>query len=560
MEKKSRRGIYIIGCIFFIAIVILIVQSSKVKINESNYDDISNWDVQINDKVYQNVSLNDFMFPTTSKGDVVRMECNLPKDRLIKNPVIRFYSIHSVVEFIYKHHEIYEYGKDLNNDNKLLGYGYHFVNIPSDYAGSKLEIILTVTENDAFSNISVPQICNNDFMIRDFVIQNRLPLAINLFLIVFGILVTFISLVFYSKYKQFIKLICVGGFSIGIGFWSLCNYDLVMLYTYNLRVKSLIEYASFYIAPLFVMLFFWGDEFITRYKGTKTAYYIIVAAQVIFDLTAFSLQITGIVHFPAVLRGQHIILFALCFLVISQTIYDCIKKQLKKKILILGMTIMLIVGMLDMVHFLLEKYYMVSDDIHYTSIMCIGTMIFVLSQLADFGVGIGNIFLQGARTKILEQMAYVDEMTGLANRRKCEEIWDKLDDESSDYGIFSFDLNFLKKTNDTKGHAKGDLLIKTLADVLKNVFGDVGEVGRIGGDEYIVFIWDVKKADIEKHTHNLEEEIKKVNTENPELNLSTSYGFCSHNQYPELDSRHLYRKADALMYEMKLAMKAERKD
>ncbi|MCI5587177.1 MAG: GGDEF domain-containing protein, partial [Lachnospiraceae bacterium] len=346
----------------------------------------------------------------------------------------------------------------------------------------------------------------------------------------------------------------------GIGFWSLCNYDLISLFTYSLRAKSLIEYTSFYIAPLFVLLYFWGDKFVTRYRVVKIIYYILVAAQVILDVTAFTMQITGIMHFPAFLRIQHIILFALCFLIIMQTIYDCIKKQLNKKILILGMTIMLIVGMLDMVHFLLEKYYMVSDDIHYTSIMCIGTMIFVLSQLADFGVGIGNIFLQGAKTKILEQMAYVDEMTGLANRRKCEEIWDKLDDESSDYGIFSFDLNFLKKTNDTKGHAKGDLLIKSLADVLKNVFSDVGEVGRIGGDEYIVFIWDVKKADIEKHTHNLEEEIKKVNTENPELNLSTSYGFCSHKQYPELDSRHLYRKADALMYEMKLAMKAERKD
>ena len=157
-------------------------------------------------------------------------------------------------------------------------------------------------------------------------------------------------------------------------------------------------------------------------------------------------------------------------------------------------------------------------------------------------------------------MAYVDEMTGLSNRRRCEEVWDSLDKDSSDYGIFSFDLNFLKKTNDTKGHAKGDQLIKALAEVLLNVFGTVGEVGRIGGDEYVVFIKDMKKIDIQALTQQLDEEIKRVNREKADLNLSTAYGFCSHREYPDLDSRHIYRKADALMYEMKSSMKAERKE
>ena len=49
---------------------------------------------------------------------------------------------------------IYSYGQDLRGEGKLLGYGYHFVHIPADYADSKLEIIMHITENDAFSGIA----------------------------------------------------------------------------------------------------------------------------------------------------------------------------------------------------------------------------------------------------------------------------------------------------------------------------------------------------------------------------------------------------------------------
>ena len=178
--------------------------------------------------------------------------------------------------------------------------------------------------------------------------------------------------------------------------------------------------------------------------------------------------------------------------------------------------------------------------------------------LVDFGMEIGNIFLKGAKAQVLEQMAYIDDMTGVANRRRCEQVWDSLDQSKENYGIFAFDLNFLKQTNDTKGHAMGDLLIRTFAQTLSKVFDDYGVVGRIGGDEFVVFITDVKKVDIQALTKMLDKEIEKVNEQNPDLGLSTAYGFCSHEDYPEDDSRKLYRKADEIMYENKMAMKAVR--
>lgn len=559
MEKKKNHTIHMFLLVFIVCLVVLSNVLSRVELDASNYCKINKgWDIEINDAEYENVVLSEFAFSALDRGDVLKMKCELPKQDIVSNPILRIYTIHSDIEVRYNNRIIYEYGKELREENELLGYGYHFVHIPAFYAGADIELIMHITEDDAFINMEIPEICNSDAVIRDFIIINRVPLSINLFLVVFGILVLFVSIIFCIYDKRFFKLFCVGCFSLGIGCWSICSYDLILLFTFDMRMKAFLEFGSLYVSPLFVLLYFWNDELVTRHKGAYIGYKLLLAVQCVFVLMAFLLQILNIVHFPVVLKIQHCILLCLCIGVIVLTVIDIIKKQLRNKVLIIGITVMLSVGLFDIISFSAVKYLGASGEARYTSITCIGAIIFVISQLVDFGMEIGNIFLKGAKAQVLEQMAYIDDMTGVANRRRCEQVWDSLDQSKENYGIFAFDLNFLKQTNDTKGHAMGDLLIRIFAQTLSKVFDDYGVVGRIGGDEFVVFITDVKKVDIQALTKMLDKEIEKVNEQNPDLGLSTAYGFCSHEDYPEDDSRKLYRKADEIMYENKMAMKAAR--
>ena len=561
MKKKQENAIHIFLLVFIVFFIILSNVLSKVELDISNYSIINEgWHIEINDAVYENVVLDDFNFPLLNKGDVLKMSCELPKQDIVRNPILRIYTIHSDIEIRYNNRIIYEYGKSLREENKMLGYGYHFVHIPAFYAGADVELVMHVTENDAFSNVTIPVICNSDTVLRDFIISNRVPLAINLFLMVFGILVLFVSVIFCVFDRRYFKIFCVGCFSLGIGCWSLCSYDLIILFTYDMRVKAFLEYGALYVSPLFVLLYFWKDELITRYRAFHIAYKLLLTMQWIFVIVAFLLQALNIVHFPEVLKIQHLILICLCFGMIVLSIVDFVKKQLRNKVLLIGMTTMLFIGLFDIFHFVVVKYLGGSGEPRYSSDLSIGAMIFVISQLVDFAMEIGDIFLQGAKAQVLEQMAFVDDMTGVANRRRCEQMWDSLDQCKDNYGIFAFDLNFLKKKNDTKGHAMGDLLIRTFAKTLATVFDDYGTVGRIGGDEFVVFIPDMRKVNVQTLTQKLNIEIEKVNLQNPELNLSTAYGFCSHDDYPEYDSRKLYRRADEIMYENKLMMKAARVD
>ena len=58
--------------------------------------------------------------------------------------------------------------------------------------------------------------------------------------------------------------------------------------------------------------------------------------------------------------------------------------------------------------------------------------------------------------------------------------------------MFILDIDNFKKVNDTMGHAFGDVLLKTLGKEIKSEFRVTDIVGRMGGDEFMIFLKDMK--------------------------------------------------------------------
>lgn len=89
-----------------------------------------------------------------------------------------------------------------------------------------------------------------------------------------------------------------------------------------------------------------------------------------------------------------------------------------------------------------------------------------------------------------EKLLYIsntDELTRCFNRHAYEERINNLDFRE-EWIYISMDLNNLKYTNDSLGHAAGDELICAAADCMRESFGKYGNVYRIGGDEFVVII------------------------------------------------------------------------
>jgi diguanylate cyclase (GGDEF)-like protein len=92
----------------------------------------------------------------------------------------------------------------------------------------------------------------------------------------------------------------------------------------------------------------------------------------------------------------------------------------------------------------------------------------------------------------IEQLAFFDTLTGLANRRLLMERIKQAVVNSMRTGNFGallyLDLDNFKQINDTRGHAVGDLLLQQVATRLKGSVRDGDTVARLGGDEFLIVI------------------------------------------------------------------------
>nr|WP_237392459.1 EAL domain-containing protein [Aurantiacibacter rhizosphaerae] len=90
------------------------------------------------------------------------------------------------------------------------------------------------------------------------------------------------------------------------------------------------------------------------------------------------------------------------------------------------------------------------------------------------------------------RLARYDSLTGLANRYEMSQSLEKILAApqllNRNCAIFLLDLDRFKQVNDTMGHPAGDALLKQVAQRLERAVGKMGQVGRLGGDEFKVII------------------------------------------------------------------------
>ncbi len=90
------------------------------------------------------------------------------------------------------------------------------------------------------------------------------------------------------------------------------------------------------------------------------------------------------------------------------------------------------------------------------------------------------------------RLAHYDSLTGLANRLQMVQTLERLlttgNPAQRSCAIFLLDLDRFKQVNDTMGHPAGDALLTQVAERLKQTVGELGRVGRLGGDEFEVIL------------------------------------------------------------------------
>jgi putative two-component system response regulator len=92
----------------------------------------------------------------------------------------------------------------------------------------------------------------------------------------------------------------------------------------------------------------------------------------------------------------------------------------------------------------------------------------------------------------LERLAITDDLTGLYNRRQAmhrlEEHWALCDRYQRPVSVVSIDIDHFKQINDAHGHSAGDMVLKGVADAMRDCVRTTDTVCRIGGEEFLIIL------------------------------------------------------------------------
>ena len=163
------------------------------------------------------------------------------------------------------------------------------------------------------------------------------------------------------------------------------------------------------------------------------------------------------------------------------------------------------------------------------------------------------------RMQELQKMAMIDPVTEVANRQYTEKFLQarlgELQRFRWPFGIVFFDIDDFKKLNDHYSHRVGDMVLKMVSKSLQKNIRSVDQVGRWGGEEFIIILPNTNLADLSEISEKLRLLVEKSSfwERGKPISVTLSGGVTLARTEDTVSS--LVERADLLMYQSKKAGK-----
>ncbi|MCF0128350.1 MAG: diguanylate cyclase, partial [Pseudobutyrivibrio sp.] len=446
--------------------------------------------------------------------------------------------------------KIYDYASDMIDDNVMIGSGYHYVVLPDGSQGKELHLHLVMNEPDAITGIMNPKVANSYEILHIFARSQLINAIIGNFLLGLGVVLLIVG-GFASIIKSiYTQVMFIGMFAGLMGGWSLLTNKLSMVFGMDRVAATSLEYMTLYFAPAVFGVIMWlmrQDDKTWRTFVVKMATIVMT----VFACTATFLHYTNIIRFPRLLQLFHVIgLVVILSLAVAR--FLSVKDRSRSESFT-GISVIMLIALLgiDIVRFNVHKYFMPASEVMNVSIVPMATLCFVVMLLISYLIYIYDQVAITAEKEMLAAIAYNDGLTGLFNRAKFIKDAQQYDASGMEFAVINMDLNGLKAVNDNFGHEEGDVLIKCFANIIKDVFGTIGQCFRMGGDEFVVVVDGKYFNSIDSAVRRMIDAEKKE-SENHKYEIDASYGIAYKKDAKSGLMEHVYSEADKRMYDMKI--------
>jgi diguanylate cyclase (GGDEF)-like protein/PAS domain S-box-containing protein len=180
-----------------------------------------------------------------------------------------------------------------------------------------------------------------------------------------------------------------------------------------------------------------------------------------------------------------------------------------------------------------------------------GTIIGAVETFSDNSAKIAAL----ERANQLEQIAYLDALTGLGNRRYAEmtleQHFEAFQQHGSSFAVLFCDIDHFKLVNDRWGHHAGDSVLRMIAQTLTHNLRSYDFVARWGGDEFLLIVPEANEADVGRVARRCLDLVRTshLTWNGDQVSVTMSVGIA----IPEVgeSALSLIRRADDLLYEAK---------
>jgi diguanylate cyclase (GGDEF)-like protein len=149
-------------------------------------------------------------------------------------------------------------------------------------------------------------------------------------------------------------------------------------------------------------------------------------------------------------------------------------------------------------------------------------------------------------------LAMVDDLSGLANRRKLDQLLGMFVEQAHvrgrPFSIVMLDIDNFKQINDQFGHDRGDLVLKRVAEILMSNVREADQLGRWGGDEFLVCSPDTNEKQVQMLCRRLSEAVARSRFQSI-ARVTISFGAAT--LMPQESHSDLWKRADVSLLNSK---------
>ena len=159
-----------------------------------------------------------------------------------------------------------------------------------------------------------------------------------------------------------------------------------------------------------------------------------------------------------------------------------------------------------------------------------------------------EIAYENARSELMYERSIKDQMTGAYNHQY---IISKLRETDKQYSLIMIDIDDFKEINDNHGHQIGDKVIKHVAQEIKETKRDSDILGRYGGDEFTLILFNCSTQNAKKVAQRIKTKIAQAYQINDGTEIKITLSIGIYNSQKDFTGESALEKADTALYRAK---------